>query len=104
MSCVELKPSGSCVATDEPFELVVAGPAARALADTLPEAVAAAVIDLITGRLLQSPRRLGKPLTRQLDGVWVARRGTFRVLYEIDDEQHGVIVLRIDHRRAYRRR
>lgn len=93
------------MAAEEPFELVVAGPAARALADALPETVATAVIDLITGDLLRSPRRVGKPLTRQLEGVWVARRGTFRVLYEIDEENHEVIVLRIDHRRdAYRRR
>lgn len=93
------------MAADAPFELVVAGPAARALAELLPESVASAVIDLITGDLLQSPRQLGKPLIRELEGVWVARRGTFRVLYEIDDGNHEVIVLRIDHRRdAYRRR
>jgi mRNA interferase RelE/StbE len=93
------------VAPDEPFELVVAGPAARALSDAIPEAVAAAVIDLITGDLLVAPRRVGKPLRRELEGTWVARRGTFRVLYEIDDEHHEVVVLRIDHRRqVYRRR
>lgn len=93
------------MARDEPFELVVAGPAARALSGAVAEAVAAAVIDLITRDLSVSPRRVGKPLRRELEGTWVARRGTFRVLYEIDDEHHEVIVLRIDHRRqAYRQR
>jgi mRNA-degrading endonuclease RelE of RelBE toxin-antitoxin system len=84
---------------EEPYELVVAGPAARAIAETLPERVAAAVIDLITGPLLSEPRQLGKPLRRELEGLWSARRGTFRVLYRIDEARHEVVVLRVDHRR-----
>lgn len=88
-----------------PYELVVAGPAARSIAQVLPEAVAAAVIDLITGDLLVAPQRVGKPLRRELQGQWVARRGTFRIVYEIDQDRHEVLVLRVDHRReAYRRR
>jgi mRNA-degrading endonuclease RelE of RelBE toxin-antitoxin system len=91
-------------AEDEPYELVVAGPAARAIAGVLPEAVAFAVIDLITGPLVEAPRRVGKPLTRELADTWSARRGTFRVLYRIDDERHEVTVFRIDHRSdVYRR-
>jgi mRNA interferase RelE/StbE len=82
-----------------PYELVVAGPAARAIADVLPEQVAVAVITLITGELLQAPRRVGKPLRRELEGNWVARRGTFRVVYRIDEDHHEVVVLRVDHRR-----
>jgi len=84
---------------DEPYELVVAGPAARAIAEALPEAVAVAVIDLVTGPLLADPRRVGKPLRRELAGIWSARRGTFRVLYRIDDTRHEVVVLRVEHRR-----
>ena len=81
------------------------GPAARAIARVLPEAVAAAVVEVITGDLLVSARRVGKPLARELAGTWAARRGTFRILYEIDEERHEVDVLRVDHRRrAYRRR
>lgn len=94
------------MAADEvPYELVVAGPAARAIAEQLPEAVAAAVIDLITGPLVADPRRVGKPLRDELQGVWSARRGTYRVLYRIDDASREVIVLSVDHRRtAYRKR
>ena len=89
--------------SDEAYELVVAGPAARAIAEVLPEAVAAAVIDLITGSLLLEPRRMGRPLRDELKGIWTARRGTFRVLYRIDDRKREVVVLRVDHRRdAYR--
>ncbi len=106
MSSGASTPSASSVDGDEPpYDLVVAGPAARAIADVLPEAIAVAVIALITGDLLGAPRRVGKPLRRELEGLWVARRGTFRVVYRIDDETHEVVVLRVDHRRdAYRSR
>jgi mRNA-degrading endonuclease RelE of RelBE toxin-antitoxin system len=92
-------------AEDEPYELIVAGPAARAIAAQLPEPVAAAVIDLITGPLLESPQRVGKPLRHELEGIWSARRGTFRILYRIDAANHEVVVLRVEHRGSvYRRR
>jgi mRNA interferase RelE/StbE len=81
------------------FELVVARPAARAIAEQLPEAVAGAVIDFITGPLVDDPRRVGRELRRGLAGVWAARRGTYRVLYRIDDTRHEVIVICVDHRR-----
>jgi len=77
---------------------VVAGPAARAISERLPKAVAVAVIGLITGPLLDDPRRLGHPLQRELEGIWSARRGTFRVLYRIEEDSKQVVVLRVDHR------
>jgi mRNA interferase RelE/StbE len=94
------------VTDDEaPHELIIAGPAARAIADELTEPVAAAVIEFVTGALLDQPTRVGKPLVRELEGIWSARRGTFRILYRIDEEHRAVIVLRVDHRRsAYRPR
>lgn len=71
----------------------------------LPVDVAVAVLELLRGDLLHAPRRVGKPLTDELDGVWSARRGDYRVLYEIGDDRRVVTVLDIDHRRdAYRRR
>lgn len=63
------------------------------------------MIEFITGPLLENPQRLGHPLRDDLIGIHSARRGTFRVLYRIDDAEHAVIVLRIEHRNdAYRRR
>ena len=85
--------------TSDAYELVVAGPAARAIAEELPEAVAAAVIDFITGSLIDNPRRVGRELRNELAGIHSARRGTFRVLYRIDEDRHEVVVLRVDHRR-----
>jgi mRNA interferase RelE/StbE len=81
------------------YELVVTAPAVRAIRETLPEAVAFAVIDLITGALLDNPKRFGAPLRGELEGIWSARRGTYRVLYQVDEENREVIILRVDHRR-----
>jgi len=84
---------------DDGYELVVAGPASRSIAEALPEAVATAVIEFLTGPLLEAPYRVGKELRNELAGIRSARRGTFRILYRIDDERREVVVLRVDHRR-----
>ena len=81
------------------YELVLTPPAIRAIQSELPEAVAAAVIEFMTGPLVENPRRVGKMLRRELEGIWSARRGTYRVLYRINDQVDEVVVLRIDHRR-----
>ena len=57
------------------------------------------MIDLITGALLKDPYRVGRELRRELHGVFAARRGTYRVLYRIDDSRREVTVIRIDNRR-----
>jgi mRNA-degrading endonuclease RelE of RelBE toxin-antitoxin system len=89
-----------------PYKLIISGPAARALAGRLPEKVATAVHEFITTTLLENPRRLGKPLLLPpYEGTWSARRGAYRVLYEIDDQNHTVLVTAIEHRAdAYRSR
>jgi mRNA interferase RelE/StbE len=81
------------------YELVVTPPAARALSNHLPEPVAVAVIEFLTTTLVQEPLRVGKPLRRELSGIWSARRGTYRILYRVREEPLEVIVLRIEHRR-----
>ncbi len=89
-----------------PYELGTAAPARRALADRLPPDVAAAAAEFITGPLLENPQRVGKALTDELAGVHSARLGrNWRVLYEINDAEHVVIVLDIRPRAsAYRPR
>lgn len=88
------------------YQLRVSGPAARALARALPEKIAAAVYEFITTTLLENPRRLGRPLMLPpYEGTWSARRGTYRVLYEIDDDAGVVTVTAVEHRAdAYRSR
>lgn len=83
----------------EPYELRVARSAARQIAEHLPENVAAAVLNFVTGDLLHAPYRVGKPLERELAGLYAARRGEYRVVYEIDDEAQTVLVLDVNHRR-----
>lgn len=92
--------------SSEPYALRVAGPAARALAGRLPEKVATAVHEFITTTLLDNPQRIGKRLLLPpYAGTWSARRGAYRVLYEIDDETRTVMVTAIEHRAdAYRPR
>lgn len=89
-----------------PYELGTAPPARRALTDRLPPHVAEAAVELITGPLLTNPRRLGKALTGELAGIYSARLAReWRVLYEIDEARHVVIVLDIRPRaNAYRPR
>jgi mRNA interferase RelE/StbE len=84
--------------TEASYELIVARPAARTIAETLSEPVAAAVIEFITGSLLDNPQRVGRVLRNELAGIHSARRGSYRVLYRIDDDRRTVTVLRIDHR------
>lgn len=87
----------------QPYELVLTPPAQPAITDKLPEPVAAAVIDFLTSTLVERPDRVGKQLRDDLAGIWSARRGTYRVLYRINDEAREVVVLRVEHRRdAYR--
>lgn len=71
----------------------------------LPSKVRAAVLETIFGSIAENPHRTGKPLRGELEGLYSARRGEFRVIYEIDDAEHVVLIHRAQHRRsAYRRR
>lgn len=79
------------------WELVVASSAERSLA-RLPDKVAPAVAEFLLGPLTEAPHRVGHPLRRELEGLWSARRGAYRIVYEIDDPTGTVRVLRIDHR------
>lgn len=79
------------------WRLLVAPAAERTLA-RLPERVAAAVVEFMIGPLLEEPRRVGRPLQRELEGYWSARRGAYRIVYRVDDAAGTVRVVRIDHR------
>lgn len=71
----------------------------------LPVKVRDAAVSLMLDALAHEPRRAGKPLVGILGGLWSARRGDYRVVYEIDDEAETVIVHRVQHRRdVYRPR
>ena len=91
--------------TSDPYELGIARPARRAISESLPEEVAAATVELITGPLLDNPRRIGQPLRDELAGLWSARLGTeWRVVYRIDESKHSVVAESIQHRSTVHRR
>ena len=87
--------------TTEPaqrYEIRFQAAARRAIAERLPEAVAAAVLEFCDAALAENPHRVGKPLFGPLAGCHGARRGTYRIAYRIDEDSHIVHVLDIDHR------
>lgn len=47
--------------------------------------VAAAVTEFLTMALVDNPHRVGKELRDDLAGIGSARRGTYRVLYRINE-------------------
>ena len=88
---------------EEPYELRTTSTVRRALSETLPEAFAAAAYEFITGPLLVDPYRIGKRLLPPMNDRFSARRGSYRVIYRIDDKDRVVTVVDVAHRRdAYR--
>lgn len=85
------------------YVLAITPTARRQLTEHLPEAVTAAACEFIVGPLLDNPHRVGRQLHPPLDDRHSARRGTYRVIYRIDDERRTVTVVDVAHRRdAYR--
>lgn len=58
----------------------------------------AAALEAILGPIASNPQRAGKPLVGELAGLWSARRGTYRIVYEILDGEQIVVVPRVQHR------
>ena len=83
--------------TGATFAIAWTSPARRALT-RLPEKVATAVVEFLYGSLAENPHRAGKPLKLGLEGMHSARRGDYRVIYRIDDDQRLVTVIAIEHR------
>lgn len=79
------------------YEVVFAPTARREMA-AVPARVIPAIIEFVFGDLAANPRRVGKQLTRELEGSFSARRGSYRILYDIDDEKKLVSILRVAHR------
>jgi mRNA interferase RelE/StbE len=83
---------------EQRYRLRIARSAAMALAESLPEKVALAVFEFIRGPLLENPFRVGSPLRPPLAPAYSARRGSYRVLYLIDEETRTVKVTAIARR------
>jgi mRNA interferase RelE/StbE len=82
----------------ERFSLRVTPTVARALTERLPEPIAFAAFEFINGPLLDNPHRVGSRLLAPLDDRYSVRRGSYRIIYRIDDKARTVTVVDIDHR------
>jgi len=70
----------------------------------LPEKVATAVVEFVYGSLSDNPERVGRELQLELAGRHAARRGDYRVIYQIDRPARVVVIVHVDHRAdVYRR-
>ena len=86
----------------ERYQLKVAGPAARKI-ENLPERIAFAVVEFISGRLLDNPQRIGKPLVGRFAGLYAARVRDYRIRYRIEEGSRTVVVVHVASRGdAYR--
>ena len=83
--------------TTEAWRLSIAASAERSL-DRLPPKIATATVEFMLGPLVEAPRRVGHPLQRELAGLWSARRGAYQIVYELNEAELVVNVVRIDHR------
>ena len=71
----------------------------------LPKRVREAALAAILGPIAENPQRLGKPLLGELEGLHSARRGDYRIIYEIFEEEQVVLIHRVQHRQdVYRPR
>jgi mRNA-degrading endonuclease RelE of RelBE toxin-antitoxin system len=78
-------------------------PSARRDLNRLKAAAASAVLEAID-HIADAAHRMGKPLRLELEGLWSARRGSYRVIYRIDEGRRLVQIITIDHRvDVYRR-
>lgn len=79
------------------YRVEFAGTARRDLRG-VPPRIVPAIIEFVYGDLARNPRRVGKPLQRELEGLFGARRGPYRIIYEILDDRLIVVVIHVDHR------
>lgn len=85
------------------YTIVLSRQARRNLHENLPLEVAAAATETIQHAIAANPYRVGKPLDEPFDGYHSARRGTYRIIYRIDEAKRVVEIHSIRHRRdAYR--
>jgi len=90
-------------AASERYSVVLSAQAHRNIHEHLPVDVAFAAMETISGPLAANPHRAGKPLDEPFDGFYSARRGTYRIIYRINEGKRTVEIHSVRHRRdAYR--
>jgi mRNA interferase RelE/StbE len=70
-------------------------PSAQRSLTRLPAKVRDAALTFIYGQLADNPRHVGKPLGRELSGLYSARRGSYRIVYRVVEDRVLVQVVRV---------
>jgi mRNA interferase RelE/StbE len=84
--------------SDERYDLELSRSVKRALSEDLPQRIALVILVFLTTNLIDDPHRVGKRLKPPLEPAYSARRGSYRILYFIDDEARVVTVASVAHR------
>lgn len=82
-----------------PYTVLFSRRARRNLHEDLPLEVAIAATEAIRNGIAVNPYRVGKPLDEPFDGFHSARRGTYRIIYRINEPKRVVEIHSIRHRR-----
>lgn len=85
------------------YTIIFSRRARHNLHESLPLDVAAAAMETIDGPLTINPHRAGKPLDEPFDGYHSARRGTYRIIYRINEDKRTVEIRSIRHRHSRQR-
>jgi mRNA interferase RelE/StbE len=83
---------------DQPYGVVYSHTAKRELSETLPEKVATAAFEFISGPLRDDPYRVGAALDPPLAPARKARRADYRVIYLVDEVSRTIEIVTVQHR------
>jgi mRNA interferase RelE/StbE len=101
-----MRRGGKPTESDEPlspYTVTFSRQARRNLHEDLPLEVAIAATETIQHAIAVNPYRVGKPLDEPFDGFHSARRGTYRIIYRINEAKRVVEIHSVRHRRdSYR--
>lgn len=94
-----MAPDPGAAEEQSPYTVVYSRRARRNLHEDLPLEVAVAATETIRHAIAGNPYRVGKPLDEPFDGYHAARRGTYRIVYLINEAKRVVEIHSIRHRR-----
>jgi mRNA interferase RelE/StbE len=77
---------------------VFLAPAAERQLKKLPPQIKTQIVPVLKA-LESDPRPSGAKKLKGSEDIWRVRKGSYRILYEIEDKQLTVLVLKIDHRK-----
>lgn len=82
----------------KPFTITYSARAVKALSETLPRKIAEAAFAFIEGPLAENPYRVGKQLNEPFFPAYSARRGEYRIIYQIDEDQVLIEIINVNRR------